>query len=270
MAHRGIDSSPSSGARSESAAPAFAPTPAAGPRPTAGAASAPTATRERPPAPATSQADRNATDQIEGDLALNRPGAAVSAEARRRTTGWTRLGRLLGLRTRDASWRVGAAGERRVGRTLRIARLFGWRTLHAVPRGRGDIDHVLIGPGVITINTKHHPGAVVKAGRQVVFVNRGRNGRETDYASKARSEARFAADKLTAAVGATERIEVTPALVLVGTVRVRGRRTAGVSVLPRRWLVPYLIARSVIGRPRLSREERDALYEAARRPSTWR
>jgi len=39
-----------------------------------------------------------------------------------------------------------------------------WRVLHSVPlrdaRGavRGDIDHVLIGPpGVVTINTKHHP-----------------------------------------------------------------------------------------------------------------
>lgn len=96
------------------------------------------------------------------DLAGNAPGIGVSYEAARRLhTDGTGA---------DHSWRLGADGEITVAAVLsaltepsRLDRLRrrapAWRVLHSVPvgTGRGDIDHVLIGPpGVVTINTKHH------------------------------------------------------------------------------------------------------------------
>ena len=98
------------------------------------------------------------------DLARNAPGIGITHEAtrRRQTEG----------AGADRSWRVGADGEATVAEILhklttpsRLDRLRhrppAWRVLHSVPSGlgtgRGDIDHVLIGPpGVVTINTKHH------------------------------------------------------------------------------------------------------------------
>ncbi|WP_169512985.1 nuclease-related domain-containing protein [Actinopolymorpha alba] len=217
------------------------------------------------PRPATAQRQREAREPVKGsavwgDLAQNKPGQAALDAARSRTTGWTRLGKLLGFRTRDVSWRVGARGERLVGRTLWWARLLGWRTLHAVPLGRGDIDHVLIGPGgVLTVNTKHHRGAVVKAGRVAIFVR----GEQTRYAEKARYEARRAAELLTRAAG--RHVDVDPLVVIVGAVGVRGRRAAGVRVLTRSGLLFHLLIRS----RRLDRETQDQLHDVARRSTTW-
>lgn len=56
------------------------------------------------------------------------------------------------------SWRVGAAGERRVAEDLRSRTRADplWQSLHSVPVGTqgSDIDHVVLGPGgVFTINT---------------------------------------------------------------------------------------------------------------------
>ncbi|WP_214367037.1 nuclease-related domain-containing protein [Pseudonocardia sp. H11422] len=120
-----------------------------------------------------------------------RPGQAaadVAAELRAATPIRSALARLLGLRTRERAWRVGAAGERITARHLRRltdpwwARLTDrptrWDVLHAVPVGDqgADIDHVVLGPaGVATVNTKHHPGATVWAGDHVVTVNGARH-----------------------------------------------------------------------------------------------
>ena len=72
--------------------------------------------------------------------------------------------RILDRKTPERAWRVGADGEESVGAKLDGLSEHGWHVLHAVPVGdRGtDIDHVLIGPGgVLTLNTKNHPGATV-------------------------------------------------------------------------------------------------------------
>ena len=65
------------------------------------------------------------------------------------------------LRARTARrWQHGAAGERLVARRLRrLPRT--WTVLHDIDRGRGNIDHIAIGPhGVFTIETKlHHAGS---------------------------------------------------------------------------------------------------------------
>jgi hypothetical protein len=56
-------------------------------------------------------------------------------------------------------WQKGADGERLVGGVLESLHEQGWRVLHDISFGTGNIDHVAIGPGgVFTIETKSHPG----------------------------------------------------------------------------------------------------------------
>jgi nuclease-like protein len=56
-------------------------------------------------------------------------------------------------------WLRGAKGEQAVGAICAELESDGWYALHGVSFGRGDIDHVLIGPGgVFTIETKSYGG----------------------------------------------------------------------------------------------------------------
>lgn len=56
-------------------------------------------------------------------------------------------------------WLQGARGERQVGAILDHLSEDGWHVLHDVSLGRGNVDHVLVGPGgVFTIETKSHRG----------------------------------------------------------------------------------------------------------------
>jgi hypothetical protein len=124
-----------------------------------------------------------------------------------------------------------------------------WRVLHSVPlldargRGRGDIDHVLIGPpGVVTVNTKHHRAGRLELDRDDMVVN----GRPTEYVRKARLEALRAAELLRAALvdaGAAElagRLVVRPLLAIVGGRLLVSNWPAGVTVVMTRQLVPIL------------------------------
>jgi hypothetical protein len=55
----------------------------------------------------------------------------------------------------------GASGEEHVGRLLDELAGPGWRVIHDATFGRGNIDHIVIGPpGVFTIETKSHPGPI--------------------------------------------------------------------------------------------------------------
>jgi hypothetical protein len=55
----------------------------------------------------------------------------------------------------------GAQGEEHVGELLNGLAGGDWRVIHDASLGRGNIDHILIGPpGVFTIETKSHPGPV--------------------------------------------------------------------------------------------------------------
>jgi len=55
----------------------------------------------------------------------------------------------------------GARGERAVGAEIEILSPDGWHVLHNISLGRGDVDHVLIGPGgIYTIETKSHRGRI--------------------------------------------------------------------------------------------------------------
>ena len=55
----------------------------------------------------------------------------------------------------------GAAGEEHVGGLLEELSDGGWEVIHDASLGRGNVDHILIGPaGVFTVETKSHPGPV--------------------------------------------------------------------------------------------------------------
>jgi hypothetical protein len=55
----------------------------------------------------------------------------------------------------------GIDGEKDVGQLLDGLQADGWHTLHNVQTGRGDIDHIVVGPGgILTIETKSRRGRV--------------------------------------------------------------------------------------------------------------
>jgi Nuclease-related domain len=55
----------------------------------------------------------------------------------------------------------GATGEEHVGGLLDQLSGRGWLVIHDATLGRGNVDHILIGPpGIFTIETKSHPGPI--------------------------------------------------------------------------------------------------------------
>jgi hypothetical protein len=58
-------------------------------------------------------------------------------------------------------WLRGAEGEEAVGGILESLTVDGWHVLHDVTFGRGNIDHVVVGPGgVFAVETKSHAGRI--------------------------------------------------------------------------------------------------------------
>lgn len=77
------------------------------------------------------------------------------------------LGALLQRKQTTEAFRVGAEGERKTGKILdRLPD--GWHVFHDLPMpgGRGNVDHVVVGPaGVFTVETKNYAnGVVIKDG----------------------------------------------------------------------------------------------------------
>jgi hypothetical protein len=62
---------------------------------------------------------------------------------------------------RAGRWLRGADGERAVGSICAELEADGWHAIHDVSLGRGNVDHILLGPGgIFTIETKSHPGRI--------------------------------------------------------------------------------------------------------------
>ena len=121
--------------------------------------------------------------------------------------------------------------------------------LHSVELGDGrgqmcgDVDHLVIGPpGVVSINTKHHPAGRVELDGDQLVVNRHR----TYYVAKARREAErvvgFLRPALTA-VGRSDlaqRVPVRPVVALVDVRLTIQAWPAGVTVTVSRQLLERL------------------------------
>lgn len=139
-----------------------------------------------------------------------------------------------------------------------------WRFLHAIPVGnRGsDIDHIIIGPGgVFTANAKNHPGAKIWVGGNTFMVN----GVKQPYVRNARHEAQRAATILTDACGFPVLVEGLIVTVNASDIVVK-TQPESVSVTPRMQVARWLLRHGDI----LTPETIDAIYDVARRSTTWR
>lgn len=204
------------------------------------------------------------------DISGALPGAAARqrAIAERQAQGPLRhlLARAIAARTDERAWRIGADGEEAVADQL--AKLgTTWRLLHAVRVGErdSDIDHVVIGPaGVFTVNAKHHPHTSVWVGGDTFMVN----GQRVPYIRNSRHEARRASRLLTQHAGFP--VQVTGLIAVMGAhkgFKVKKQPEDGaVFVIQRRRIGQHLRRLPT----RLSAREIDAIYEVARRSTTWR
>ncbi|WP_406830264.1 nuclease-related domain-containing protein [Pedococcus sp. KACC 23699] len=203
------------------------------------------------------------------DLATNRAGAEArerALAARGAAPVKTVFARVLGVHTNERAWRIGADGEEKVAAQLaKVAKKDQrWRFLHAVPVGnRGsDIDHIIVGPGgVFTANAKHHPGAKIWVGGNTFMVN----GAKQPYIRNARHEAQRAAKILGDACGFPVFVEGLIITVNASDVTVKAQPD-GVIVVPRMQVAKWLPRLGDI----LTMEDIDAIYDVARRSTTWR
>lgn len=204
------------------------------------------------------------------DISVNRAGGAARERAmeEREAQGTFKhvLSRLVGARTEERAWRIGADGEEAVAAQL-LALGPAWRILHAVRVGeRGsDIDHIVVGPpGVFTVNAKHHPNASIWVGGDTFMVN----GHRVPYIRNSRHEARRAARLLTEQAGFP--VTATGVIAVMGAhkgFKIRAQPEDGaVVVVTRRRIRQHLLSQP----HRLSPREVDAVYDIARRSTTWR
>jgi hypothetical protein len=202
------------------------------------------------------------------DLALSPAGAAARNEAlalRDAAPVRTFLARVVGAKTEERDWRIGAKAA--VAIAGRLAKLGPpWRFLHAVPVGEdgSDIDHLVIGPGgVFTINTKHHPDANVWVHGDTFKVN----GQNQHYVRNSRLEARRAARLLSAK--ALLDIDVRAVIAVMGARRgfkIREQPQDGiVTVVTRKEIERHL--RSLP--PVLEGPSIERIYDIARHLATW-
>jgi hypothetical protein len=170
------------------------------------------------------------------------------------------------VKTDERAWRIGAEGERAIGGRLNKLRDRGWRILHSVPVGTqgSDIDHVAIGRGgVFTINTKNHPGGKIWIAKYQMCVN----GHVVPYLQNAGFEAKRSSKLLSAALGTDVPVR-SCVVVLTGTV-VPGitirQMPDDVMVLDRMDIPRWFKKRPAI----FTQDDVEAIYEVARRSTTW-
>lgn len=206
------------------------------------------------------------------DLSEREPGALAREQAqleyeRDRRIGilYASIARLMGPHSHSGAWRRGAEGEERVGGVLDRLAKHGWRILHSIPTPRGDIDHLAIGPGgVILVNTKHHRGARVFVSKHGIYVN----GHRTDHARQARDQARRAHRALKSAGAPVPWVQPCVAIYNGGLLQPemkKGGNPPGVMVVTN-WNIGIVLRRLD---PVLSDADIDAIYDVARRSTTW-
>ncbi len=200
------------------------------------------------------------------DLAANRPGQRLIVRADELYAQWRAkplIRRYKSGRRNERIWRKGAAGEQLVAKQLdKLGNQY--HVLHSIPVGaRGnDLDHLVIGTtGVFTVNSKSHLGLKVWVGGDTVMVH----GHPQPYVRNSRSEANRVSAILTNLAG--YEVPVIGMVLVVGksfTEREQPRDSA-VRVTTPREAVQWIKRR----RRLLTEDEVAALFEIARRSTTW-
>jgi hypothetical protein len=189
-------------------------------------------------------------------------------EEQRRIRPRSRLARLIGespLTPGALPWYRGALGEIAVGRVL--AELGAeWVVLHSVPVSErdADIDHVVIVPaGVVTVNTKHHPGQRLWVADRTFMVA----GHKQPYIAKAAAEADRAAKLLKVPRNSGGVAPVRPVVVVVDAKQLTVKRKPfDVAVVQHHQLVRWLERLPAT----LTQDDVGRLAARAQLRSTWR
>lgn len=133
----------------------------------------------------------------------------------------------------------GNSGEVKVGGLLEELADDGWRVLHDVPTGRGNVDHVLVGPaGILTVETKSRAGRITVANLDPRWLRQA-------YAQRKWIE-RITGHRADALLVFSDAFLDRPV-----------SRQRGVCVLPARMLRGHLARR----RPSLSSDDVESIYE---------
>lgn len=166
-------------------------------------------------------------------------------------------------------WREGADGEKATAEALRPLVRAGWVVFHDIDCGRGNIDHILIGPaGVFTLDSKRLRGlCTVKRG---VLSVRWREDPDDGYiANQLGPRAQATAVQLTRTLqsgAAGFRHEVQPAIVLWADFEQTSIKSAGVAWIAGTHLAHVLRQRPVL----LSRDEVQSLAHSIRNDEATR
>ena len=187
------------------------------------------------------------------DLAANRPGEGVRAKAdeelalmKERSRFRTLLARTLDTKTEEQGWRVGADGEETVGSRLDRLKAI------SITFSSGRLAYSLSTPRTTPPRTSGY------AGRTLMV-----NGHKTDYLRKSHFEAERAHRLLVAAVDFT--VQVRPVLVIrCRNFRVK-RQPKDVMVLSPMDVPRHFKDVAAVW----SSEQIDAVFELARRSTTW-
>ena len=137
-------------------------------------------------------------------------------------------------------WLRGAEGEEAVGGILESLAADGWHVIHDVSFGRGNIDHVVVGPGgVFAVETKSHAGRISLERLDPKMLSQA-------YAEKKTLEERLG-------------VEVEPLLVFSRAYLIErpSAKRQGVTVMTARGLPHYFSRR----RPTMSAEQSRQVYE---------
>ncbi|MBN2176967.1 MAG: NERD domain-containing protein [Demequinaceae bacterium] len=210
------------------------------------------------------------------DLAHNRPGAVARRQAklamqavRRDTRAGVGMSTQapIGVRSDETAALLGdIKGQERIARVLARLKGTGWRVIHSIPLPNGgDIDHLLVGEdGVVVISTKYHRGALLEVAKRVIYVNHSR----TKYLDQARKEASEVSRLLSRECGFKVAAVPMVALVNGGLFQPRLIRsgTPKAVIVATNWDLPRALGRVRQG---LADEEVQAIFEAARRSTTW-
>jgi hypothetical protein len=243
------------------------------PVPALAAPVAPPRVADPPPVAELDEPTPGTTGTTGTDLAARVPGELAREHAR---LEWERqkrigvvpalLGKLVDAKSDERAWRVGAEGEERVGKVLDRLTKRGWRILHSIPVGdHSDIDHLAIGPGgVVLINTKHHPKAKVSVTKYGIRVN----GSKTEHFKQVRAQKNKAQSMLTAALGGPVEVHACLAIYNGGLSQPDMKIASTPTDI---WVATNWNIGSVLKRldPELTETQVEAIYDVARRSTTW-